>query len=89
MRLHVYLVQSGDSLRSVAEKFGVRAGAVARLSGLPADSGLYAGQVLFIPVTVVRCRLCRGQSAASASEGLQLGRPAESDGRELTAVIGD
>lgn len=44
-----YWVQRGDTLTSVAKKFGLTPGLVASANGLPAGAWLKTGQVLLIP----------------------------------------
>jgi len=45
----VYWVQPGDNLRSIAQRFGVEAGAIAEFNGLAPDAPLAAGRSLNIP----------------------------------------
>ena len=71
MRLHKYVVTDGDSVYSVANKFGVDGGAVSRLNG--GLGALRRGQVLRIPVFSLYTRLRRGQSVGSVAGSLQVG----------------
>ncbi|MEF3302876.1 LysM peptidoglycan-binding domain-containing protein [Paenibacillus sp. GYB003] len=44
-----YVVQSGDTLYSIASRFGVTVQAIMQANGLTASSPLYAGQTIYIP----------------------------------------
>lgn len=47
----VYVVEPGDTLLGIAEKFGVTAEAISRANGLPDPGALSPGQELIIPST--------------------------------------
>ncbi|WP_070120835.1 stage VI sporulation protein D [Bacillus marinisedimentorum] len=48
-RLKMYIVQDGDSLDAVAERYELQTGALIRVNRLEQDD-VYAGQILYIPV---------------------------------------
>ena len=70
MGLHEYIVSEGDSVYSVAKKFGVDDRAVCRLNG--GAERLDMGQILRIPVFSLYTRLHRGQSVSSAAGAMQV-----------------
>jgi len=46
----VYTVQTGDTLVSIAQRFGIPVSALAYANNLPANASLVTGQVLMVPV---------------------------------------
>jgi LysM repeat protein len=69
--MHDYIVQKGDSVRSIAEKFGVSQDAIVRvnhLSGTP----LTVGERFKIPVSISRYPLHENETAQSLSDSLQI-----------------
>ena len=69
--LHTYTVRHGDSLSSIAQKFDIRADALARFNSLSASDSLYIGQILLIPVRIVTYRPGKSQAPSSALRLLQ------------------
>lgn len=47
-----YVVQPGDTVFSIAQRFGITAEELIRANRLPSPVRLFVGQTLFIPVTV-------------------------------------
>ena len=69
--MHTYTVRHGDSLYSIAQKFDIRADALARFNSLANADNLYIGQVIMIPVRLVTYRLKRGEDSGSALRLMQ------------------
>lgn len=64
----LYPVRSGDTLSSIAGKFGVDMREVARLNQLGSNDYIIAGQLLKIPCEVVTYRVKAGETLWSISE---------------------
>ncbi len=71
MKLHIYAVRPGDSLYSIARKFGVSPDLIAKSNGLT-NGILEAGYILKIPVYVVYHRVLSGQTIRSIADSLQI-----------------
>ena len=71
VQLHTYVVRHGDSLSSIAQKFGIRADALAGFNSISAADRLYVGQVLLIPVRIVAYKPGKNGTQASALRLLQ------------------
>ena len=68
--MHTYAVRPGDSLYSVALKFGVSPDVIIKENALE-GSALFVGEMLRIPVCVLYHRVFKGQDASRIAELLE------------------
>jgi LysM repeat protein len=80
-----YLVQPGDTLSEIAERFGTSVGAIAQANGLENPNLIFSGQVLYVPAAPSSGGTA-SNLAYSVQTGDTLGQIAERFGRSVEAI---
>ncbi len=75
----IYVVRAGDTLNSIAARFGVSPGALARANGIANPNLIYLGQRLVVPGSAAPAPAAGQQTAPapSASGGVYIVRPGD------------
>ncbi len=68
----VYMVQPGDTLWGLADRFGITPDMLAAANGLSAESQLYIGQVLDLPLTAVKHVVRAGETLSEICRRYQV-----------------
>jgi murein DD-endopeptidase MepM/ murein hydrolase activator NlpD len=67
--ISTYVVQAGDSLSEIADRYGVSSNTIRWANNIPAKTGIKVGQnLLILPITGIRHKVAKGDTLASIAK---------------------